>query len=446
MTGFDAEPPGVQRHDVILVVGPPSAGSSAVLSRLRERLPGQRFVPALAAGQAPILVVFVVSAVAPVTRSDCALADQLSRCTAARIGVVAKIDDHRDWRAVLDADRDALGTFTWVGAAAAPRLGPPQVDDLVGAVAAALADAELASANRRRAWQAHLGAALAREQQRIAEARERAETLRQRREALVGARRHARAAHAVARRERIARVRLDLTADTRRRCVALHTELTAHAAQADRRALDVLARRVPEACATAFAELRAGAGPGPDARDVDLDIPARPVPRRRLETQLMTVLGAGFGLGVAWALTRLVTGVAPQATVAAVLTGLVAGAAITVWVVRARALLHDRAEMQRWIGQATQSLRAAAEIEVAEQVLALEAALATEPVAEDTGLARRLDDLEAELRHQRRECARIESDSADIRESLQRRLDVLAELPTGYPSVAIPAGGDLNRS
>lgn len=440
MTGFDAEPPGVQRRDVVLVAGPPSAGASAVVTRLRERLPAHRFVCAVVAGEAPLLVVFVVSAVAPITPSDCALAEQLSRCTAARIGVVAKIDDHRAWRAVLDADRAALGTFTWVGAAAAPRLGPAQVDDLVDTVAAALADPALASANRWQAWQGELSAALAREQQRIADARERTEALRRHREELVDAQRRSRAAHALARRERVARVRLDLTAATRRRCAALHTELTVHAAQGDRRALDELARRVPVACAAAFAELRAGAGP--DARDVELDIPARPVPPRRLETQLMTVLGAGFGLGVAWALTRLLTGVAPQATVAAVLTGLLAGAAVTVWVVRARALLQDRAEMQRWIGQATQSLRAAAEIEVAEQVLALEAALATEPATEEAGLA----DLESELRHQRRECARIEGDSARIRASLQRRLDMLAELQTGYPSVAIPAGGDLNRS
>jgi len=50
-------------------------------------------------------VVFVVSATAPLTESDCALLDAAAADTDAVIGVVTKIDVHRTWRDVLDGDR-----------------------------------------------------------------------------------------------------------------------------------------------------------------------------------------------------------------------------------------------------------------------------------------------------------------------------------------------------
>ena len=65
------------------------------------------------------------------------------------------------------------------------------------------------------------------------------------------------------------------------------------------------------------------------------------------ETQLTMVLGAGFGFGVALAVTRLFTGLAPGLTVAGFVAGGLVGLLLTVWVVGLRALLQDRAVLVR---------------------------------------------------------------------------------------------------
>jgi hypothetical protein len=153
-------PPAVTHDDVVLVSGPWLAGTTGVITALREHLPQHAFVePAeLRPGTAPVAVVFVVSATAPLTESDCALLDAAAADTDAVIGVVTKIDVHRAWRDVLDADRRIVATHAsryagmpWVGAAAAPDLGAPVVADLVGAVELALANYLLQRRNRLRA-------------------------------------------------------------------------------------------------------------------------------------------------------------------------------------------------------------------------------------------------------------------------------------------------------
>ena len=135
--GRDRPPAGSARHqprDVVLVTGPWMAGVSGVVAALRERLPQHKFVESteLGPGDAPTAVVFVVSAAAHLTESDCALLDAAAEHTDVVIGVVAKIDVHRTWRDVLAANRDALAAHApryaqvpWVGAAAAPELGEP---------------------------------------------------------------------------------------------------------------------------------------------------------------------------------------------------------------------------------------------------------------------------------------------------------------------------------
>ena len=85
----------------------------------------------LGPGDAPMAVVFVVSAAArATTESDCALLDAAAEHTDVVVGVVAKIDVHHAWRDVLAANRDALAAHApryakvpWVGAAAMPELG-----------------------------------------------------------------------------------------------------------------------------------------------------------------------------------------------------------------------------------------------------------------------------------------------------------------------------------
>ena len=116
--------PTITRVDAVLVTGPWLSGVTGVVAALTERLPEQRFVESadLAAGEAPTAVVFVVSAAAALIDFDCALLDAAMAETDAVIGVVSKIDVHRNWDAVLAANREALAAHAsryrdapWVG-------------------------------------------------------------------------------------------------------------------------------------------------------------------------------------------------------------------------------------------------------------------------------------------------------------------------------------------
>jgi hypothetical protein len=121
--------PVINRRDVVLVTGPWMAGVTGVVSALRERLPQHKFVESmqLGPGDSPAAVLFVVSAAAALTESDCALLDAAAEHTDVLVGVVSKIDVHRTWRDVLAANCQTLaahapryGRAPWVGAAAAP--------------------------------------------------------------------------------------------------------------------------------------------------------------------------------------------------------------------------------------------------------------------------------------------------------------------------------------
>ena len=128
-------------------------------------LPEYTFVESgeLNPAHAPAAVVFTVSAIAPLTESDCALIDLAAGHTDLVIGVVSKIDAHRNWREVLAADRALLTQHAprytevhWVGAAAAPDLGEARVDELVGLLRQRLSDPAVAQRNQLRARESRL--------------------------------------------------------------------------------------------------------------------------------------------------------------------------------------------------------------------------------------------------------------------------------------------------
>ncbi len=100
--GPQLDVPNIERLEAVMVTGPWLAGVTSVVAALRERLPKQKFVESadLKAGEAPTLVVFVVSAAAMLTESDCALLDASVAETDALIGAVSKIDAHRNWEEV----------------------------------------------------------------------------------------------------------------------------------------------------------------------------------------------------------------------------------------------------------------------------------------------------------------------------------------------------------
>lgn len=78
------------------------------------------------------------------------------------------------------------------------------------------------------------------------------------------------------------------------------------------------------------------------------------------------------------------------------------GLAVTVWVVGTRGLLADRAVLDRWVGEATGSLRSAVEQLVATRVLAAEsalsAALGEHDEAESAHVADQVSVIDTELR------------------------------------------------
>jgi hypothetical protein len=163
------------------------------------------------------------------------------------------------------------------------------------------------------------------------------------------------------------------------------------------------------------------------------DLAAPPLKSRRLETQLMMVLGAGFGLGAALAVTRLFAGLAPGLTLAGLVAGGLVGLLLTVWVVGIRGLLHDRAVLDRWITDVTNALRSSAEERVATRVLVAETALTSESVArheaESATAADRIAEIDAELREHAAETARAAAVRDRRLPPLQKALDaVRAEL------------------
>ncbi|WKG03783.1 hypothetical protein [Mycolicibacterium sp. HK-90] len=428
--------PGVATRDVVLVAGPWLAGSTSVMAALRDRMPQTVFVESteLVAGEAPAAVVFVVSAAAPMTESDCALVDLASRYTDLVVGVVSKIDAHRDWRDVRDADsailteRDArYARMPWVGVAAAPDLGEPQLDELVDLLSAQLADPDIARRNRLRAWETRLEAVIGRYEAdgSGADRQARVDVLRERRVELARARRLTRTERSIALRSQLQQARVQLGYFARNRCNSVRTELQEDVAGINRRRIpafeEYVRRRAEEVVhdvdegvtqhlSGVATELEltapppmASAGAGLPAQPAVVPVlPSPPLKSRTPETRLMLVLGGGFGLGVAVAVSRLLAGAAPKLAVAGLVVGAVVGLLLAVWVVGTRGLLHDRAVLDRWVGEITTTLRSAVEELVATRVLAAESALTAESAAreetESAAAAEKTAAIDAELR------------------------------------------------
>ncbi|MED5811474.1 hypothetical protein VST63_03810 [Mycolicibacterium sp. 050232] len=447
--------PGVETRDVVLVAGPWLAGSTSVMAALRERMPQTTFVESteLVAGEAPAAVVFVVSAASPVTESDCALVDLATRYTDLVIGVVSKIDAHRDWREVRDADAKILGErdvrydrMPWVGVAAAPDLGEPQLDELVQLLSGQLTDPDVVRRNRLRAWETRLEAVIGRYEAdgSGADRQARVEVLRERRAEVARARRLTRTERSIALRSQLQQARVQLGYFARNRCNSVRTELQEDVAGIGRRRIetfeDYARQRTHEVVAEVdegvTAHLRGMAAeleltaPEPPAQPAAVpDLPSPQLKSRAVESRLMLVLGAGFGLGVAVAVSRVLAGAAPGLAVAGLVVGAVVGLLLAIWVVGTRGLLHDRAVLDRWVGEITTTLRSSVEELVAKRVVAAEAALTAESAAreeaEATVAAEKTAEMDAELREHAIATARAAAQRDRRIPPLQRALNAV---------------------
>ncbi|MCK0177155.1 hypothetical protein [Mycolicibacterium sp. F2034L] len=328
----------------VRVTGPPSAGVTTLVAALRTRLPGVVFAEDEDRhGADPAVVVFAVSAVAPMAGSDRALLRAAAGGAAPVLAAVTKTDAHHDWRAVLETNRAMVAAefpdLPWAGVAAGPQ---PWLDDLVDLLGRALA---------------------------------------------LPRRRPAPAARTVVLRDRVQRVRVALSHDARTRCAALRGELHDEIADLGRRRFDHFTAHVRRRAAEIFAEVDREVTAELAGVAADLGLPPPPTnpgappvvtgpalrPRRQ-ENRLATLLGVGFGLGVALAVSRLLSGLDPGLTVAGLFAGGVTGLAVTAWVVGIRGLLHDRAALDRWVAEVCALLRSAADETVALRVLDAESA------------------------------------------------------------------------
>jgi hypothetical protein len=462
--------PGVESRDVVLVTGPWLAGTSSLVDALRERLPDVTFVETgeLSVIEAPIAVVFVVSAVARLTESDCALLDVAAANTDLVIGVVSKIDAHRNWRDVLAADRQALITHdaryrdvSWVGVAAAPDLGDPKIDELAERLGH-LGDARLARRNRLRAWENRLQTVVRRCEEEAAGVGRNARIteLREQRSATVRDRRLAKTERTIALRSQIQLARVQLTHFAHHRCTSVRAELQEDVSNLSRRRLGEFEPYVRTRAGEVVNEVDEGVTKhlGDVATELGLSAPAPPPPpeapevsqppvkSRRMETQLTMILGAGFGFGVSLAVTRLFAGLAPGLTIGGLVAGGVMGLVLTVWVVGIRALLHDRAVLDRWVTDVTATLRSAVEERVATRVLAAETALTSDVAKRDEVESAAAADRVAEVDAELRELAVATARAAAMRDRrvplLQKTLDAVRAELYGPASSAARNGSD----
>jgi hypothetical protein len=422
---LDRSPPGVVRRDVVLVVGSRLAGTTSLTNALRDRIREHTFVESgeLNPGHAPTAVVVTASASAMLTESDCALIDSAARNTDLVIGVVSKIDTHRTWREVLTADRTLLAQHAprylrvpWVGAAAAPDLGEPHVDELVGLLRQRLSDPDVDRRNLLRAWESRLQSTLGRYRADGSDRRARVRALHQTRDDILDSGRRTRSERDIALRSQLKQARIQLAHAARNRATTMRSELADHGTQLTRREIGTFESHartrvreavdeVEEAISARLVDLATGLHlppPSPATSPPTPDFPAPPLTSRRQETQLMTILGGGFGLGVALVVTRLFAGIASGMTVAGLVVGGLVGLVLTVWVVGTRGLLRDRAVLDRWIGDVVNVLRSALQERVATRVLVAETALCSELFHRDAldsaEASKRVAEIDAELR------------------------------------------------
>ena len=343
----------------ILVTGPPLSGVTGVSRGLRNRLGGEcRVVERLGPGERAAAVVFVVSAAAPMTDSD---AEFLAAAAdpAAAVAVVSKIDVHRTWPKVLQANRTRCPQVAWEPVAAAPQVGPPKLNRLVDAVHTVLAGPSRAGPSRAGPFRAGPSES------------------------------KSRATQALALRSGIQQSRVRLAGRARTECADLRNELRREAAGVTRGGVDEFCsgarRRAVGAAAeldatltAALSSLAAGAGlpadavsAGPSAA-ADSYLPrfARP----ELESRLSVLLSAGFGLGVTLTVGRSLADLAP-AWASAILAGcLVTGVVLTGWMIRTRRLLTERTALDRWVTELTAALRTAMDDRLLTRLLAAESA------------------------------------------------------------------------
>jgi hypothetical protein len=281
--------------------------------------------------------------------------------------------------------------------------------------------------------------------------RARVTSLRTRRDGVTRERRVSKSERTIALRSQIQQARVQLAYFARSRCASVLSELQEDAASMTRRRLPEFEGYVRTRVDEVVDEVEEGATKhlGDMATELGLTPPEPPPPAtppkfvspplksRRLETRLMMVLGAGFGLGIALGISRLFAGIAPGLTFAGMAVGGVIGLVLTVWVVGMRGLLSDRAMLDRWVGVVIGPLQASVEERVATRVLEAEADLTADVARRDEAdaetAAAQIGEIDAELREHAVATARAAALRDRRLPPLQKALDTVREELAGGP-------------
>jgi hypothetical protein len=420
-----------------------------MVAALRERLPGQPILEAreLGWGEAPVVVVFVISAIAPLSEDDAALFDAATQYTDAVIAVVSKIDWFRNWPAKLAADRSLLQArgprydgVVWVGAAAAPAVGEPQLDELVQLLSQRLGDAETHRRNQLRTLQTRLQTSMARYQSEGAgqDREARVEALRYLREDVWDRRDVARAEHLAALNGRIRLAYGQLTEYAGQRCGSVRTELHEDVSTITRRRMrrfepyvrrraDEVVDEVNEGITDHLADVanELGLSPPPAGPPplVD-DVPAPVLPSRRLWTGLFMLLGALLGASVAVSTSWLIAGPARVVVIAAGIAGALVGLLVVTVVLWIRRRRRDRVILHAWVARVTETLLPPLEELVGHRVRAADGAFSRELSALEETADGNAADTEADINAELREHAISTARAAELRD---RRLPELRE-------------------
>ena len=466
--------PGVETRDAVLVTGPWLAGATSLITALRERLPEHTFVETADLGvtEAPKAVVFVAPAVAPATDSDFALLDLAAANTDLVIGVVSKIDLHLGWQKVLDADKTGLAAHAhryrdvpWVGAAAAPDGGEPNVDELVETLRQHLADSALARRNRLRAWEIRLIAATRRceEEANGASRDARMAELREQRDAAVRQGELDESERSTGLQGRIQQVQAQLANFGDSRCTSVSDELKEDVSSTRRLRRRKFEAHVRKRVDEVVAEVNAGVTKdlGDVATEFGLTPPANPAPppspevtapprtSRTLQTMLIGLLGVLLGAGLAVAVCLLVVKPPMVYTAGAAAAGGLVGLAIALWVARMGRSRRQREMLDRWVDDIITELREAVERLVPARVPPAGEALASELTEVDEAAAARLADrvsaIDVELRDHGLAAARADTRRTRDLPALKSALHaVRSEL--GYEQNGHPEAGPEDSS
>ncbi len=318
-----------------------------------------------------------------------------------------------------------------------PDLGEPVVDELAQTVSAQLADSAGAGRNRLRAWDSQLQT-VAQRIERDAEGagrQVRVDALREERRAALRQRRQAKSERTITLRGQIQQARVQLTYFARNRCSSVRSELQEDAAGLSRRemagfeaharnrAADVIAE-VNEGTVTQLADVALVAGLPVAVPAVEelptVDAPPPPLKSRRQETWLITLLGAGFGLGVVLTLSRLLAGLAhrlnPGLLIAGAVVCVLVGLGVAFSVTSIRGLLRDRALLDRWVADLTSSLQSVVEELAATRVLIADSLLSTELTAHDEAETAQVGDRVSVIDRELREHAIATARAAAVRD------------------------------